>query len=277
MGKFTEKVSRRRRPNLSILDKIISYKKREVEERKQRVSLGALKAKLTEAEKTRSFKEALSRPGEINLIAEIKRASPSRGVLRDDFDAVKIARVYEEKGAAAISVLTEEKFFQGNINFLLKVKKEVSLPLLRKDFIIDEYQIYESRAYGADALLLIAAILTEDKISQFLRLSHELGMDCLVEVHDEKELDKVLRTSAEIIGINNRNLKTFEVNLSTIQWLKRLIPPGRIVVSESGIRSREDVQQLIEEKIDAILVGESLLRSRDVGKKVEELVKAIPH
>lgn len=257
-----------------ILDQIISHKKIEVEERKQRVSLNVLKAKLTSAEKTRPFKEALSRPGEISLIAEIKKASPSRGVLRNDFDAVEIAGVYEERGAAAISILTEEKFFQGNINFLLKVKREVSLPLLRKDFIIDEYQIYESRVYGADALLLIAAILTEDKISQFLKLSCALGMDCLVEVHDEKELDRVLRTSAEIIGINNRNLKNFVVDLSTTQRLKRLIPPGRIVVSESGIQSREDVQRLIEEKIDAILVGESLLRSNDIGGKIEELVRA---
>lgn len=256
----------------SILDEIVSHKRIEIEERKQRVGLSVLKARLTEAGRTRPFKEAISKPGKINLIAEIKRASPSRGVLRNDFDAVEIAKVYEKNGAAAISILTEEKFFQGNINFLPRVKKEVSLPLLRKDFIIDEYQIYESRAYGADALLLIAAILTEGKIGRFLKLSRELGMDCLVEVHDEEELHKVLRTSAEIIGTNNRNLKTFEVDLSTTQRLRKLIPDSKTVVAESGIQSREDVERLAEQRIDAILVGESLLRSRDIREKIEELI-----
>lgn len=256
---------------MSILDKIINHKRIEIEDKKQKVDLSILKDKLTGAGKTRRFKEAISKPGGINLIAEIKRASPSRGVIRDDFDPVEAAKVYEENGAVAISVLTEEKFFQGNINFLPEIRKVTSVPLLRKDFIIDEYQIYESRAYGADALLVIAAILSREEINAFLSLSHDLDLDCLVEVHTEEEVKKVLETSAEIIGINNRNLETFEVDLSTTSRLKKLIPSGKIVVSESGIQSSEDVRLLAEGEIKAILVGESLLRSEDIGKKVREL------
>lgn len=254
----------------SMLDKITSYKKREVEERKQRVGLSVLKAKLPLSERTRPFKEAISKRGGINLIAEIKRASPSRGVIKNNFDAVEIARIYEESGAAAISVLTDEKFFQGKINFLPEVRKVTTVPLLRKDFIIDEYQVYESRAYGADALLLIAAILSREEMEAFLFLSRGLSLDCLVEVHTEEELKKALDTPAEIIGINNRNLKTFKVDLSTAR-LKRLIPPGRIVVSESGIRNRGDVKLLAGNKINAVLVGESLLRDEDTGRKIREL------
>jgi len=207
-----------------------------------------------------------------NLIAEIKKASPSRGVIREDFDPVEMAEVYEENGAAAISVLTDKKFFQGSINFLPEVRRVTGVPLLRKDFIIDEYQIYESRVYGADALLLIAAVLSREEMDSFLSLSRDLGLDCLVEVHSEEEVRKVLETSAEIIGINNRNLRTFEVDLSTTLRLKRLIPSNKIVVSESGIRSREEVRLLAGEGIAAILVGEALLRSEDVGEKMRELV-----
>ncbi len=256
----------------SILDKIISHKKIEIAASKQEVAPNVLEAKLTDADKTRPFKKAISGPGGINLIAEIKKASPSRGVIRDGFDPVEMAEVYEENGAAAISVLTDKKFFQGSINFLPEVRRTTGIPLLRKDFIIDEYQIYESRAYGADALLLIAAVLSREEMDSFLSLSRDLGLDCLVEVHSEEEVSKVLETSAEIIGINNRSLRTFEVDLSTTLRLKRLIPSNKIVVSESGIRSREEVRLLAGEGIAAVLVGESLLRSEDIGKKVRELV-----
>lgn len=256
---------------MSMLAQIISHKRMEVEDRKQEVSLSILKAKLTDMGKTRSFKEAISKPGGINLIAEIKKASPSRGALSDDFDPVELARVYEENGAAAISVLTDEKFFQGNVHFLPEIRRATGIPLLRKDFIIDEYQIYESRISGADAILLIASVLSREEINTFLSLGRDLSLDCLVEVHREEELGKVLNTPAEIIGINNRNLETFHVDLSTTAHLKRLIPRDRIVVSASGIRSREDVERLAEQGIDAILVGESLLRSRDIRKKMEEL------
>jgi len=258
---------------LSILDKIISHKKIEIEERKQEVALNVLKAKLTKADKTRPFKEAISKPGGMNLIAEIKKASPSRGVIRADFDPVEMAEVYEKNGAAVISVLTDKKFFQGSINFLPEVRRVTGIPLLRKDFIIDEYQIYESRVYGADALLLIAAVLSREEMDSFLSLSRYLDMDCLVEVHTEGEVKKVLETSARIVGINNRNLETFEVDLSTTLRLKK--PPGKIVVAESGIRSSEDVGLLTEKGIAAVLVGESLLRSEDVGGKVRELIEGV--
>jgi indole-3-glycerol phosphate synthase len=256
---------------LSILDEIVGHKKTVIEASKQEVALNVLKAKLTDADKTRPFKKAISTPGGIKLIAEIKKASPSRGVIRDDFDPLELARIYEENGAAAISVLTDRKFFQGNINFLSGVRRATAVPLLRKDFIIDEYQIYESRVYGADALLLIAAVLSREELDSFLSLSRDLDLDCLVEVHSEEEVKKVLETSAEIIGINNRNLGTFEVDLSTTLRLKRLISPDKIVVSESGIRGREEVRFLAGKGIDAILVGEALLRSEDVGEKMREL------
>lgn len=256
-----------------MLEEIIEHKRVEVEARKKKVGLADLKSKLADAPQIRSFKEAISKPtNNINLIAEIKRASPSAGLIRKDFHPVEIAKIYQEAGAAAISILTDEKFFEGNLNFLPQVKREVSLPLLRKDFIIDEYQIYESRTYGADALLLIAGTLSEAQMTEFLSLSHDLEMDCLVEVHNEEELKKVLETPAEIIGINNRDLSTFQVDLSTTRRLRKLIPDSKIVVAESGIRSREDVQLLAEEKVDAILVGESLLRSKDTRGKIEELL-----
>ena len=255
-----------------MLEEIIEHKRVEVEARKKKVGLADLKSKLADAPQIRSFKEAISKPtNNINLIAEIKRASPSAGLIRKDFHPVEIAKIYQEAGAAAISILTDEKFFEGSIDFLPQVKREVSLPLLRKDFIIDEYQIYESRTYGADALLLIAGTLSEAQMTEFLSLSHDLEMDCLVEVHNEEELKKVLETPAEIIGINNRDLSTFQVDLSTTRRLRKLIPDSKIVVAESGIRSREDVQLLAEEKVDAILVGESLLRSKDIRGKIEEL------
>ncbi len=185
---------------------------------------------------------------------------------------MEIAKIYQEAGAAAISILTDEKFFQGSIDFLPEVKEVVSLPLLRKDFIIDEYQIYESRTYGADALLLIASELSEAQMNRFLSLSRDLAMDCLVEVHNEEEIKRALETPAEIIGINNRDLNSFQVDLSTTQRLAKLIPDDRIVVAESGIQSREDVQLLAKGKIDAILVGESLLRSNNIREKIEQLL-----
>ena len=255
-----------------MLEEILKHKRVEVEARKNEVSLANLKSKLVNALPLRSFKEAISKPNNINLIAEIKRASPSQGLIRKDFNQVEIAKIYQEAGAAAISILTDEKFFQGKLNFLPEVKKVVALPLLRKDFIIDEYQIYESRAYGADALLLIASTLSEAQMNEFLSLSHDLGMDCLVEVHEGEELEKVLEAPAEIIGINNRNLSTLQVDLSTTQRLRKLIPADKIVISESGIRNREDVLQLANGKINAILVGESLLRSTDIKEKIRELV-----
>jgi indole-3-glycerol phosphate synthase len=255
----------------SILDRIVAHKKQEIKKKKQKVNLETLKARVREVEEVRSFKEALSRPDELTLIAEVKKASPSRGVLREDFNPVEIARIYEENGVAAISVLTEERYFLGSMEYLAEIRKAVKIPLLCKDFIFDEYQVYESRAGGADAFLLIAALLSRERIEAFLSLGRGLGMESLVEIHTEEELARVLETSAEIIGINNRDLKTFTVDFSTVLRLRKLIPPGKIVVSESGIQSAQEVELLRQAGINAILVGEVFLKERDIGRKVREL------
>ncbi len=255
-----------------ILDEIIAYKKKELAETKHRVPFADVKAKASDAEPTRSFEQALSDGGEIKLIAEVKKASPSKGVIREDFDPVKIARTYEKSGAACISVLTEKKYFQGSLEYLPEIRKAVGLPLLRKDFIIDEYQLFEARAAGADALLLIAASLEWRQIEDYLGIAQELGLDILVEAHTYKELDGALVAGATLVGINNRDLATFTVKLQTTLDLLKDIPDDRIVVSESGIMTRDDVLALQKAGADAILVGESLMREEDPGKKVKELL-----
>jgi indole-3-glycerol phosphate synthase len=261
-----------------MLEKIVEDKKKELENLKQEFSLEKLKEKLEGLEPTRNFKEAISDPpgrgagSGINLIAEIKRKSPSRGTICKDFDPLEIARVYEENGASAISILTDKKYFGGSLNFLLQVRGVTNIPLLRKDFIIDGYQIYESRVFGADALLLIAKILSEAELKRFLEIAHSLGIDCLVEVHNEEELNKVLKTEAQIIGINNRDLENFRVNLETTLNLVKKIPQGKIVVSESGFEKREDVLRLEGKRVNAFLVGEALMRSENRGKKIKELL-----
>ncbi|MBI2556701.1 MAG: indole-3-glycerol phosphate synthase TrpC, partial [Planctomycetes bacterium] len=218
------------------------------------------------------FGAALKSGTNIRIIAEIKKASPSLGIIREDFNPVEIARIYETNGAAAISVLTDEKFFQGSLSYLTGVKKSVNLPVLRKDFIVDPYQIYEARSAGADAILLIAALLSWEEMQRYLDLASELGMECLVEVHSETELKMVLKTNARIIGINNRDLATFKTDLETTLRLKPMIPAEKIVVSESGIKSRVDVEKLMEEGVDAILVGETLMKSDDISAKLRELL-----
>ena len=208
----------------------------------------------------------------IRLIAEVKKASPSKGLIRPDFDPVEIAKTYEQAGASAISVLTDEKYFQGRLDYLKAVREAVGLPLLRKDFIIDPYQIYEARAAGADAILLIVAALSKSELSEFMILADELGMASLVEVHAAEELDIALETGVRIIGINNRNLQTFETKLETTLELAARVPPDKVLVSESGIFTRADVERLMEVGVDAILVGESLMREPDPGVKVKELL-----
>lgn len=255
-----------------ILDDIIAYKKKELAETKRRVPLADIKSRAADAGPTRGFGINLAGCEEIRLIAEVKKASPSKGVIRADFDAVKIARAYEESGASCISVLTEEKFFQGKIEYLDGIRRAVGLPLLRKDFIIDEYQIFEARAAGADAVLLIAACLERQQIEDFLGIAGQIGLDALVESHTYKELDKALFSGAGIVGINNRNLSTFSVSLQTTLDLLKDIPEDRTVVSESGIKTRDDVVMLQKAGVDAILVGESLMREKDIGKKVKELL-----
>jgi indole-3-glycerol phosphate synthase len=255
-----------------ILNEIIAQKKEELAETKHRAPLSEVKAKASDAGPVRSFGKALSRGGAIRLIAEVKKASPSKGVIREDFDPVGIARVYEESGAACISVLTEEKFFQGKLEYLGLIRIAAGLPLLRKDFIVDEYQIYEARAAGADAILLIAACLEKEQMTDYLGVAGRLGLDVLVESHTYRELDRSLLAGATLVGINNRDLTTFVVSLQTTLDLLKDIPDDRTVVSESGIRTRDDVITLEKAGVDAILVGESLMREKDIGRKVKELL-----
>ncbi|MFQ5965403.1 MAG: indole-3-glycerol phosphate synthase TrpC [Candidatus Scalinduaceae bacterium] len=255
-----------------ILDKIYSYKLKEVAENKRLAPVETLKEKCTVPLKTIKFSEAIKKSNGIRFIAEVKKASPSAGIIRKDFNYINIAMEYEASGASAISVLTDKEFFMGDLKYLTEIKDTIGVPVLRKDFIIDSYQVYEARAAGADSILLIARLLTKEQIDVFLLLSHDLGMQCLVEIHDSSELKEVLETGAEIIGINNRNLDTFETNLETTLRLCPLIPKGKIIVSESGIKSRADVLKLEEAGIDAILIGETLMRSDDVYLKIKELL-----
>ena len=262
---------------MTILDEIYKHKLSEVAENKKRIPVETLKEQIIKRHSTRSFGDALKSDNNIRIIAEIKKASPSLGIIREDFNPVEIARIYEAGGAAAISVLTDEKYFQGSLSYLPDVKKSVNLPILRKDFIIDAYQIYEARSAGADAILLIAALLSKEEMQRYLDLSGQLGMDCLVEVHSETELKKVLQTSANIIGINNRDLATFKTDLETTLRLRPMIPGEKIVVSESGIKSRSDIEKLMKEGIDAILVGETLMKSDDISAKLRELLGLVNH
>lgn len=262
-----------------ILDEIFKRKRERLKESKSKLPLSDIKEKVRDFATLRliqgkGFKEAIKRTkGEsLKLIAEIKKASPSKGIIREDFDPERISIIYEEKGASAISVLTEEDFFKGNLLDLSLVRKKVKIPLLRKDFIFDPYQVYESRLNGADAILLIASILDRSQIEDLIGLSQELGMDYLVEIHNLKDLDKALMAEAEIIGINNRDLDTLRVDIGTTLRIIKDIPEDRIIVSESGIKEREDVKRIEGERVDAILVGTAFMESQDVGKKVEELL-----
>jgi indole-3-glycerol phosphate synthase len=257
-----------------ILDQIVADNRQELEDRKRITPLEDLKKMALAQPPPLDFASALRGEG-VQLIAEVKKASPSKSVIRHDFDPAKIARIYAENGASAISVLTETKYFQGNLDYLEDVRKvlgNTKLPLLRKDFIHDPYQVYESRAYGADALLLIVAILTPHKLAELLGLSHRLGMRCLVEVHDEAELETALKGGARIIGINNRDLKTFITDLTTTQRLRPLIPPDRIAVSESGIKTRSDMEKMKQWGVDAVLIGEAFMSAPDIAAKMKELL-----
>lgn len=211
-----------------------------------------------------SFKNALSKKG-LSVIAEVKKASPSKGLIQPDFDPCRIAKEYEKAGAAAISCLTEEHYFQGSSGYLQDIRRCINLPVLRKDFIIDEYQIYEARAIGADAVLLIAAILEDNELISYNRLAHSLGLDVLAEAHNEEEVTRLVNAGFDIIGINNRNLKTFEVTLETTGRLSALIPDKTLVVCESGIKNNADMHYAKECNADAVLVGETLMRSGAEG------------
>jgi indole-3-glycerol phosphate synthase len=260
---------------MSILDEIVAHKRTELAALpKSTVTLETLRAQVAERGGVRDFTAALAHPreGDVGLIAEVKKASPSAGVIREDFDPVAIAREYEAAGASCLSVLTDEKFFQGSPEFLKQIRPVVNLPLLRKDFIIDERQIAEAIDWGADAVLLIAAILDDGQLGHFHALATAAGLTALVEVHDEDELNRALALKAPLIGVNNRNLKTFEVNLATTEQLAALMDLRQtLLVSESGIHSRADVERLTACGARAVLVGESLMREDDIAAKVREL------
>lgn len=256
-----------------ILEKIVADNKLELEARKRSFPLAELQRVASEQPAPLDFAAALG--GErVQLIAEVKKASPSKGIIRSDFNPVEIARTYADNGAAAISVLTEAKYFQGSLDYLRNIREALGnrLPLLRKDFISDPYQIYQSRAYGADSLLLIVAMLTPEKLEELFGLSHQLGMGCLVEVHNEAELEIALNSRARVIGINNRDLSTFDVDLTTTKRLRPLIPRDRIVVSESGINNRADVEKLRKWGVDAALVGGALMSATSIVTKMKELL-----
>lgn len=252
-----------------ILDIIMETKIQEVSRLKKDVSPVQLQTTISTLGPCRDFRRALQ-GSDCKIIAEVKCASPSRGRFLTDFDAVKIAQIYEKNGAAAISVLTDEKYFSGHKNYLTQIRQYVKVPILRKDFIIDPIQIYETRAIEADAILLIVRALGK-KLAEFISLSNELGLTSVVEVHDEQELDLALNVGAEIIGINNRNLNTFITDIETSRKLMARIPADKIVVAESGISDRKDIEYLMESGINTFLIGEALITAPDIGKKLQEL------
>lgn len=256
------------------LTKIVETKRQQVEAAKAALPLAELLPRLQDLPAPLEFRKTLEHgPGGIGVIGELKKASPSKGVLRHDFDPLALALAYEKSGLVdAISVVTETAYFQGSLEYLPLIKEQVRLPLLRKDFIIDVYQLYESRLYGADAVLLIAGLLNLSELQYFLAVLKHLGLAALVEVHDKKELDTALKAGASIIGINNRNLKTFATNLETTFLLRPYIPPKITVVSESGIGTPEEVRSLRNCKVDAILVGEYLMRCSDLTGGLEQLL-----
>ena len=256
-----------------ILPKIIEEKRREVDRAQKRISLSAMKKKAESLYIRSMFKKNISRKGHINLIAEIKKSSPSKGVIRPSFEPIKIALTYQAAGASALSVLTDERFFDGKLDYLSMVKERVTIPVLRKEFIIDEYQVYESAVNGADAILLIAHILTREELNRYFSIAKELGMDVLVEVHNEEELDKALSSPASIIGINNRDLTTFTVDINTTQRLIRLIPENKVIVAESGIKTYEQVMFLKSLGVNAVLIGEIFMRTKNIGEKVRQLMR----
>lgn len=259
-----------------ILQKIVNHKKNEVAAAKGRSPLAELKGRIADLEDTpRGFVSALRNAeasGWTPVIAEVKKGSPSKGVIRPDFDPLEIAGIYEANGATCLSVLTDEHFFLGHLRYLALIREQVRLPLLRKDFLYDPYQLFEARAAGADAILLIAAMLDLSQLQDLAAQAGELSLDVLLEVHDERETEMALQTDVELIGINNRDLRTFVTDLGTTERLARMIPADRMVVAESGINTRDDVVRLKEVGAGAFLIGESLMREEDIGAKLRELL-----
>lgn len=256
-----------------ILDRIVEKKRLQLKDEMSRISVEGWKQRLKRPglHGTQSFMEAIKRKDGISIIAEVKKASPSKGVIREDFDPVDIAREYLGSEVEAISVLTERNFFLGSDDNLVRIRQAFPIPLLRKDFIIDLWQVYQSRCLGADAILLIAGILSDEELKKFQIVAGILGMQCLVEVHDRFEVERALEAGARIIGINNRDLRTFEVDLRNTERLMNHIPHDRAVVSESGINSPHDMKYLKGLGVDAVLIGEAFMRAASVKEKLGEL------
>jgi indole-3-glycerol phosphate synthase len=255
------------------LKDIVLKKKEKILLAKQSLPEEELKAKLQSLSPTRPFIEAINKPRQISLIAEIKKQSPSGGILRENFNLQEIAKIYQEVGVQAISVLTEEDYFGGNISYLNEVNNLVSAPILRKDFILEPYQIYESRYFGADAVLLIADLLTQDRLTELMGIATELDLDYLIEVHTEKELKKVLKLKGvNLVGINNRDLHTLEVDFKITEKLFPLIPKDKIAIVESGIKNHQDILFLKILGVSAVLIGEAFMEAQDIRKKVEEIM-----
>jgi indole-3-glycerol phosphate synthase len=259
-----------------ILKKIVAHKQNEVATAKAAVSIHELKERISDLEDVprgfeRSLREAVA-SNRTAVIAEVKKGSPSRGVIRSDFDPLEIARIYQDNGATCLSVLTDEQFFLGHLRYLALIREAVSLPLLRKDFICDPYQIHEARAAGADAILLIAAMLDLNQLHEFHAVAKEIQLDVLLEVHDEAEMEKALKTDCTLIGVNNRNLRTFVTDLGTTGRLARMMPSDRLLVTESGVNNRDDINRLAADGAQAYLIGESMMREADIGLKLRELL-----
>ena len=256
----------------TILDQIVASKRREIERAKSAAPEAGLQARLADAPPVRNVFGPLAAAGPIKLIAEVKKASPSAGVIRVDFDPVEIAKTYEAHGATCISVLTDEQHFQGRLAYLEQIRAAIDLPVLRKDFILDTYQLIEARAAGADAVLLIAECLDDCNLRKLFNTTCELGMTPLVELYEPENLQRVFDAGATLIGINNRDLHTFEVDLAHSIRMRQRVPDECVLVAESGIKTRDDVRQLEAAGVDAILVGESLMRQPDIGAAVDRLL-----
>ena len=257
-----------------ILKKIILRKREEISERTAKLPLEQLITSLEGVSPTRGFADAIAKKissGKPGVIAEIKKASPSKGVIREDFHPAEIARSYQQGGAACLSILTDIDFFQGGDEYLKQARAACQLPVIRKDFIIDPYQVYEARAIGADCILLIAACLDDARMCELNDLAHHLKMDVLIEVHDEEELSRALQVDNRLIGINNRNLRTFDMDLGTTLEMLDRIPDDRILVTESGIHTTEDVALMRRNNVNAFLVGEAFMRAEEPGEKLAEL------
>ena len=262
-----------------ILKKILQRKHEEIAERSSKLSIQDLMDKARDADRSRGFIRSIESKidaGKPAIIAEIKKASPSKGVLREHFIPAEIATSYEQHGAACLSILTDRDYFQGSEDYLQQAREATQLPVIRKDFIIDPYQVYEARAINADCILLIVSALNDEQLHSLLSLTHELDMDVLMEVHDATEMKRALNTDARLIGVNNRNLRTFDVSLQTTLDMMNMLPDDRILVTESGIHSGDDVKLMRDNNVHAFLVGEAFMRATDPGVKLAELFSEVP-